>query len=153
MANNIYQIQLEPRDYLRDEALASAQVLPGMLVERDSNGKFKPHATAGGVAERLVAVEDVLQGNGITDAYASGALVQANYQRRGNQVYMRLANGETAVIGSKLVSNGDGYLKVATADSSAVVVEEDVLAVAIEAVDMSDSSGADPDGFIKVRII
>ena len=27
------------------------------------------------------------------------------------------------------------------------------LAVAIEAVDMSDSSGADPDGFIKVRIL
>lgn len=153
MANNIYQIQLEPRDFIRDEAIANAAILPGMLLERMSTGKFKAHATAGGTAERLVAVEDVLQGNGITDTYAAADRVQANIQRRGNMVYMRLANGQSVAIGDFLVSNGDGYLKKHTVDSSGVVVEEDKIAVALEAVDMSGSSGVDPDGFIKVRIL
>jgi hypothetical protein len=128
----------------KKEALAAAGITPGMLLERDSNNKFKAHATAGGHAQSLFAVEDDLQSNEITTAYSTGNRVFARVFRPGDEVYALIANGENIAIGDKLVSNGDGYLKKRTEDSSGTIVEEYVVTYALEAVDLSDSSGADP---------
>ncbi len=48
-----------------------------------------------------------------------------------------LADGETAVIGSKLCSNADGTLKLGTAN---------IVGMALEALDLSESSGEESDG-------
>ena len=138
---------------MRYEALAAAAVDPGKLLELDSAGKVKHHATAGGRAERAFAVEDDVQGNDKSDQYASGALVQYEIVGPGTIVNARIYNGENIAIGDKLVSQGDGTLKEHDAYSSATTVEEDVIAVAVEACDMSGSSGEDPTGWCKVRII
>ena len=140
---------------IRNEAIANAAITPGHLVELMSTGKVRVHATAGGAGvERAFAIEDDLQGNDIADAYATGAIVQYNIFRPGDEVYALLANGETAVIGSKLESAGDGTLRVVDADTSAgTIAIQSQVAVALEAVDMSDSSAADPSGRIKVRIM
>jgi len=140
-------------DIVQHEAIASGSVTPGMLLERTSTADtFKAHATAGGHWNRAIALQDYLQGSEISTAIATTARFQAWTARPGDQFYGLLANGENVSIGDKLVSNGDGYLKKATADSSGVIVEEHIVGEALTAVDMSDSSGADPSGRILVEV-
>ena len=130
---------------VRSEALASVAVTPGMLVIEESTGKVKPHNVAGGNARAIVAVEDDLQGRAISTDYAIGDLVQYNAMAPGDECNMLLANGSVTAIGSMLESAGDGTLQVHVADTqSDANVTQQVLFVAREAVDMSDSSGADP---------
>ena len=129
---------------IRKEALAAAAITPGHLVQYDSAGKLKVHATAGGFAARLFAIEDDLQGNEIGDAYSSGNQVIAEALPPGAEVYAIIANGENIAKGDILVSAGDGTLKEADTDSSGTIVEQHPIAVALEAIDLSDSSAADP---------
>ena len=140
---------------VRNEAIANAAITPGHLVELMSTAKVRVHATAGGAGvERAFAVEDDLQGNDIADAYSAGDMVQYNIMLPGDEVYALLANGENASIGSKLESAGDGTLRVVDTDTSVgTIAIQSQVAVALEAVDMSGSSGADPSGRIKVRIM
>lgn len=148
-----YAVQIKGEFY-RMEAEADGAIKPGHLLEITSAGKLKAHATAGGVVcPAIFAVEEGLVGNDIADSYTSGERVQANVECKGSQVLARIANGESIAIGDKLVSNGNGELKEATADSSAVIVEQYVIAIAMAACDMSDSSSADPSGLCKVMVL
>ncbi len=136
-----------------EEYGAAAAITPGMLIELASVDTVQVHSTQDGDALAMFALEDELQGNGITDDYAATDRVQCWIPGRGDQVYALLANGETAVVGSWLTSNGDGYLKVQDVQSAQVERTLQIVAQALETVDMSDSSGADPSGRIVVRIV
>jgi hypothetical protein len=131
-------------------------IKPGMLLEVISTGKVQAHSTSGGFAIPRFANEDEHQGKGIdTDYAASDTIPLVWFPGRGDIVNALLANGESVVIGDKLVSNGDGYLKKFVADiyvSSGLDTEEYILGEATEAVDMSDSSGADPSDRLNIRI-
>lgn len=136
----------------RNEAVANAAITPGHLVELMSTGKVRAHAGAGLSAEKAFAVEDDLQGKDIADAYSTSDNVQYNIMLPGDEVYALLADGETAVIGSKLESAGDGTLRVVDTDSSAATIEVgSIVGVAVEAVDLSNSAVA--TGRITVRIM
>ena len=135
-------------EYDCDEAIT-----PGMLVAVAADGDIDLNSSAGGVCEKLFALEDELQGRTIDTDYDSGDPVQCWLATPGEEVLAWLKNGEDVAIGAILVSSGDGTLKEATVDSSDVVMEEFPIAVALEAIDMSGSSGADPTGRIKVRIL
>jgi len=88
---------------------ASAALKPGHLVETLSTGKVQKHATHGGVSEMMIALEDALQGNGVTDAYAADDVVTIKAVDRNRRFYGRLpANAVAVTKGSKLMSNGDG---------------------------------------------
>jgi len=140
----------------RDEALASGTVTPGFLLERTSASALtvKAHSGAGLAAQKLFAVENDLVGAEIDDDYASGAIVQMDHMLPGDRVLALLSNGENAAIGDFLVSDGAGALAVFAADSAGIVSSDaSIVAVAVEAVDMSDSSGADPTGRILVEIV
>ena len=142
-------------DPRRMERTAAAAITPGMLCEITSADKFQAHSTAGGSAYSLFALEDENRGKEIGDAYAADNVCLAAMFGPGDEVYALLANGETAVIGSKLESNGDGYLRVVDADVSVGDIGiGSIVAVALEALDMSGSSGADPASQrIKILII
>ena len=147
-------IVLKNYSKVREEIIAAGAITPGHLVEETSAGKAVVHNSAGENAIPMFAIEDELQGNTITDDYASGDPVQVWIPTRGDQVYALLANGESVAIGDFLESNGDGTLKAHAAGSAGVVEYPlAIVAVALEAVDMSDSSGADPSGRISVRIV
>ena len=70
------------------------------------------------------------------------------------QIVSILKEGETAVIGSELESAGDGDMQVHTADTAdegldsasdtTTIYQEAIVGIALEAKDLSDSSGADP---------
>jgi len=146
-------------DIINEYVLTAVAIKPGYLLELTSAGTLQAHATSGGDVLPMIALEDELQGGAITDDIAASQRVQCWVACRGEEAYMLLANGETAVIGSFLISNGDGTLKVYTADtvSSDEPAYTDyanpIVGQALDAVDMSGSSGVDPDGRIKVRIL
>lgn len=139
---------------IRNEREAAAAITPGMLIERTSADKVQAHSNAGQNAARLFAVEDDLQGKDIDTAYGAGDRVQFNVFRPGDWVFALLADGQNAGIGDYLESNGDGYLKVHAAGSAGVVeYPEAIVAQAVEALDLSSSSGAETTQRIKVEII
>lgn len=146
-------IKLKLYNNIINEYVAAGVITPGMLVTVGSAGTITANASAGGVCEKMFALEDELQGRTIDDDFAATEPVQTAICNGGDEVLAWLANGEDVAEGDVLVSDGAGALKAATADSSAVAVEEYPIAVATEDVDMSGSSGVDPTGRISVRIL
>lgn len=97
---------------LYKEASAGGAITPGHLIDRNSAGAFVVHATAGGNALPMFAMENELAGDEITVAYASGDRVVAVIPERGAEVYALLpAAAAAVVIGDLLESNGDGTLR------------------------------------------
>lgn len=139
----------EPNRHERD---AASTITPGDLLELTSSNTVQPHSSADGRHFRWVAVEQEMVGDGINHDYQSGEVVQINSFRPGDHAFMQLADGENASVGSYLASNGDGKLKV-EASSGTGDLEGSLVGVALEAVDMSGSSSADPSGRIKVLIV
>lgn len=166
-------IKLKKYSDVVNEYEAAAALYPGYLVELTSAGAVQAHSTAeGNVVPKMFALEDELQGKGIDDAYAAGDQVQVWCPTSGDEVYAVLADGQTAAIGSVLESAGDGTLQVHVADADSAdsfdsygplvtvtVRPEAIVGVALEAVDLSDSSGAEDSGTldwdkrIKIRIV
>jgi hypothetical protein len=140
----------ECRKELKATAVA---ITPGMLVERTSGNLVQAHSNAGKNATPMFAVEDDLQGKEIGDNYAVSAQVQVNWFRTGDEVYAILNDGENVSIGDELESAGNGKLQAHGTDSAGEEHVEALVCRALEAVDMSDSSAADPTGRILVEII
>ena len=141
-------------DPVREEGLASGAITPGMLCEitNAAADTYKAHASAGGEHEKCFAIEDELQGNGIATAYSNGNQVLLGIFRPGEQVFALIEDGEDVSKGDKLESAGNGKLRILRADSSAIILESSVVAYAMEACDMSDSSSVDPSGRCRVRV-
>lgn len=136
-----------------EERIAHETIKPGMLLMLNSDNEFAKHTpTSGVVAPPIFALEDELRGKGIDDSYVINDQVQGWIAQRGEQVYALLADGEAVVIGDRLASNGNGYLKKHDADS---LREDEIVAIALEAVDLSSSSGADTNvtGRIKIMVV
>lgn len=141
-----------------EELVANAAITPGHLVEVISTGKVQKHATAARPVLPMFAVEDELQGKTISDAYAATDQVQVWIPQRGDIVNAILKNGENVAIGDFLESAGAGELQKHVADvwasvNTGTIYLNQIVGVAVTAVDMSGSSGVDPDGRILVRII
>ena len=149
MAKNTIRL----KNYLNifEEMEASADIYPGMLLEVQTTGKVRAHNTADNPVGPAIALEDELQGKGIDEKYVDGDKVQVWYPQVGDQAYMILKDGQDIAIGAVLQSNGDGTLKAAGTGTGCFQ--------ALEAVDLSDSSGAEDSGplgydkRIKVRVI
>lgn len=131
---------------IRGETIGAAAITPGQLLEVTSADKVQRHSSAGGFHQRKIAVEDSLQGNGITDNYAAAAQVQWVDALPGQVIYMLLADGESATPNEYLESNGNGDLRVYTSGTR--------VGRAMDTLDLSDSSGADPSSRrIRVEIV
>lgn len=153
-------IKLKKYSDVIEEYDASATIIPGELLEMDTNGDVKPHATAGGnIGPVMFALEDELQGDEIDDTYASGDPVQVWIPGRGDEVYAILADGQNASIGDFLESAGTGALAVHSADiSDAPNLTNQIVGIALEAVDRSgstedSSSPLGGDYRIKIKIV
>jgi len=138
------RIQLKGEGF-HEEGRAAAIITPGMLVALNSAGNLIPHGTAGGHAEKTFALEDALQGRGISDNYAVGELVAVGVQKSGDVVFAFLAAGEHCTPNEFLTSNGDGTLKVAGGTDVRI-------GVPLEEMDLSDSA-AEVDTRVRVRIL
>lgn len=138
---------LTPKDFvisgksltIRKEAVCAAAITPGELLEYSGADAIQPHSTAAGAALALFAVENDVRGKDLDEDYASGQTVQMIVASPGVRIYPLLADGEDASVGSYLVSNGDGALRVFVPASDSIGA---IVAQAVEAVDNS-SGGAE----------
>lgn len=150
-------IKIKNYSNIFEEYTAAGAITPGMLIEVTSGGTVQAHATESGSALPMFAVEDDFQGRVIDTAYAATEKVQCWIPGRGDQVYALLDDGENAVIGSFLESSGEGFLQVysSAASDAADAVDHRIVGVALEAVNLSSSSGTWPtaDRRILIRII
>lgn len=129
-------------EFRREEKTAAAEITPGHLLEIDSDSKVLVHATEGGWASLTFAEIDALQGEVLTDAYAADALVACNVELPGNHIQAFLQAGEDVAIGEKLISGGDGTLIAYGSEDSSTTVRQ-IIAVALEALDLSGSGAVD----------
>ncbi|MCK9281403.1 MAG: hypothetical protein M0P71_12330 [Melioribacteraceae bacterium] len=133
---------LQKGDVLQKEALSASAttIYPGDLLEIDSAGAVKEHATAGGNARPvLVAIENGLQGDEVSEVYTAESLVQYIAPKSGDEVLLRLATSQTIAIGDRLESASAGLVQKHTpdGDSSQYVgsgYTDPVVAIAMEAV-------------------
>lgn len=155
-------IKLKKYSDVIEEIVAHAAITPGMLLELNSDEEVLAHSTAGGIAAPpMFALEDELQGNDIDDDFAAADPVQVWFPYRGDQVYAILADGESVVIGDFLVSDGNGFLEKLTVGSAGTTEYPNaIVAVSLEAVDLSGSSGEESSGQkvglnrrIRVRVV
>jgi hypothetical protein len=130
-------------DVIEEYTSTAVEITPGYLLEVTSAGLVQAHSSNTGRALAMFAIEDELQGRGIDVNYAASTKVQCWLPGHGDMVYAFLADGQNAVIGNWLASNGAGKLIVSTTNP---------IGQAVEAVDMSGSAGVDPSGRIIVRI-
>lgn len=127
-------------NYIAAELPAAATIFPGMLIEAVPTG-VQPHSTAGGFAEKMVALEDALQGGtiqgywglyqlgtstptGYTVAGVNGQgpdQVQIAIEYSGCMAMMLLLAGYNYPVGTKLISDGAGRLKPTTGSPSAII--------------------------------
>lgn len=149
-------VKLKKYSDVQKELIASGAITPGMLLERTSTANtVKAHSVSGGnAAPKMFALEDELQGKDIDDAYANADKVQVWVPYPGDEVAAILADGENVSIGDLLESNGAGYLQKHVADvesfesneaGSLTVYPAQIVGVALEAIDMSDSSGGESE--------
>ena len=143
------------KDFLKvfEEYEAAGTITPGMLIEYTSAGKVQAHSSAGANVIPMLALEDELQGNDIDDDYSSGDQVQCWIPQRGAQALLMVADGQDISVGDLLESDGNGKVQAHAADSAGTLYPKQIVGEALEAVDMSGSSAADPSGRIKVRIL
>lgn len=152
-----HTIKLKKYSDVIKEKIAASAITPGMLITYDTNGKVKAHDGSEEEAVPMFALEDELQGKGIDDAYAADDPVQCWIPYRGDEVYAILVDGENVAIGALLASDGSGNLKEHNPDSATSPMA--VVARALEALDLSGSSGEESSGplaynkRIKVEIV
>lgn len=150
-------IRLKNYSNVIEELVANAAITPGHLLQVLSTGKVQKHANAGLNALPMFALEDELQGKGIDEAYAANDPVQCWIPQRGDVVYALLKDGENIVIGDFLESAGDGTLQkhIVDVDSSKNITPEYtnmIVGQAIEAIDLSGSSGTHPTSGYRIAI-
>lgn len=125
------------------EALASGNVTPGMLVKRSSATQVVAHDVAGGFAQKLFAIEDDLQGKGVSDVYATTSRLRMHVAKAGDEIAAIIKTSETIAAGDLLESAGNGTLQkhvpqdtgdLDSTDGGVAIVTNQVVAVALEAV-------------------
>jgi hypothetical protein len=109
--SNAKTIRLRGGKGHRDERVAAGAIKPGHLVAVDSDDKVAVHATYGGHAELMFALEDSLQGNIISTAYAAADVVFTYQALPGDIINARCPALAAAIVkGDKLISDGTGCL-------------------------------------------
>ena len=144
------------------ELVAAEAISPGMLVQQTAAAATvsKHDTEAGNVVPIMFALEDELQGKGLSDAYVAGDVVQVWLPASGDVVFAQLEDEQEIAIGDELESNGDGYLQAHVADvgdSTTGTVQNAIVGVALDKLELSslaasESSSSPTRQFIRVRI-
>lgn len=113
---------------LREEAKAGeANIYPGQCLEWHASDTVYKNNTAGAPTTGLmIAVENALQGDEVSDVYTNGARVQFHYAVPGDYFALLIASSENISFGDKITTNNDGdFVEAGSGDT--------VCAIALEA--------------------
>jgi hypothetical protein len=139
-------------------------VIPGALVAPVAGAEtITNHATAGGNAVPMFALEDELQGKGIGDDYATGDRAQVWIPYRGDIVNALLSTNQHIAIGDFMESDGEGKLQKFAGDvgdSTTVTKLLSIVGVALEHKHDDEGSGSESSAGglyhnprIKIRVV
>lgn len=94
----------------RKEGIASADIMPGHLVEFGGDNDLQVHSTDGGIARKAFAIEwDPAKGMELP--YSKDEQVMYVVAASGDEIFAFLKAGETVARNDALVSAGDGTLR------------------------------------------
>ena len=174
MATTYNTVKLKKYLDIIEEYEAASAITPGDLVELTSAGKVQRHTTAGGNAAKMFALENELEGEGLSDDYAAGDRVQVWCAVPGEMVYARLADEQNVTLGDFLESAGNGCLQAHSADAISETIasaeDQSALSLAItvypnqivgqvlesqdlSGLETSESSAVGNSQWVKIRII
>jgi hypothetical protein len=111
MASKCVVLRGEP--IVDEQNVAKEALKPGHLIEINA-GEWRKHATAGGAAGAIFALERDELGKGIDVEYAIGDRVKAGFFAPGDRVNAILPSGQDGAEGAEVESDGAGRLKVGT---------------------------------------
>jgi hypothetical protein len=137
LSKQMIQIRTLGKVAYEERNAGAAGIYPGMLCKVDTDGDVIQHASAGGRAECLIALEDSLQGKTVATVYTIAYPVRLEVFRPGEEFHGLLKAGHTISKGEGLISAGDGTFKSAT-DSGLTI--DAIVAYALEDEDLSASS-------------
>lgn len=132
---------------------AGAAITPGMLVELyevTNELKWRANGSATELCAMSVALDkpEEVDNTGIDDAYAANENVHVAYLVPGDEFYGKAVSGETVAIGTLLQSNGNGWLKAATATT------QDAMLGRFQAMtELNGGSAITSDTRLRVRVI
>lgn len=140
-----------------DGKLADATITPGDLVKRTATGVIR-HATAGGNAMPMFAVNSADQNRGIDSDYAAGEDVPVVVAPRGSQIYALVAAAAAAIaVGDFVESAGNGTVRKHTpqavdegGSAELNVQAAPIIGIALEAV---DNSGGASKARLRIEIL
>ena len=138
---------------IRKEGVAGGTITPGMFLERTTTvDQVIVHNSAEENIQKLIAVEDELQGKGIDDDYLTGVNVLFEALVPGQEVNALVQDGTAAIVaGEFLQSDGAGMvIGVITAAATTELERVSTIGVALEAV---DNSGGGAPVRIKVEVL
>ena len=119
---------------LLKEGAASAAISPGHFVEFGGTKDIRKQSTAQANARRAIALENDLEGKGITVAYAANSNVRYGSFHPGQEAQVRVAAAAPAIVkGDALELAGDGTVRKLTGSGN-------IIAFALEAIDNSSGS-------------
>lgn len=131
---------------------AGGVIRPGHLIALAADGDVDVHGGAGLNAVKMFALENELVGDGILVAYAAAERVKCWFPAPGSEVLAVLAASAAAiVIGDFLESDGDGTLRIATADAATDTAQR--VAMVAQAIEAVDNSGGGGEVFIQVSVL
>ncbi len=134
-------------DIVREERPLAEDIFPGSLVMINSDNKLQLHNVAGGPALPLILDFNFGLGQTVQDKVTvdNDERGFAWMPRKGEKGYVLLEDGENVSNGDWLQSNGAGAMikRVVTEESSAANLGGFPLCQALEAVNLTDSSGAE----------
>jgi hypothetical protein len=119
-----YKIHNKGTLWIKDELVAAGTITPGMLLEVTALGKVQAHSLEGGRCERLIALEDAEQGNGVDTNYTAADPCQYAIAMPGEVFNLLVASGEDGAPGAPVVSAGDGTVKCVDNVSSSGVITQ-----------------------------
>lgn len=95
-----------------DEAVSTAALYPGMVLQPDGSGSITFHSVVGGGGELMVAQENALIGGDITQTLPAGRTTPFRRPAKGDKMNMLLQLGQSVTAGDELMSAGDGTLTI-----------------------------------------
>lgn len=111
-------------DWRHEELVAAGAVTPGMLLEVTTAGKGQAHSSEGGRSERLIAIEDALQGNGVDTAYSAADILSIAVAEPGSVFNLLMESGNDGAPGAEVISAGNGKVKCVDMATSAALIKQ-----------------------------
>ena len=141
-------ISVKGDDFIQKEAIGNEALSPGHLLEQLSTGNVQKLSSVTVLVDDfktvLIALENSVIGEGVTDAYASGDTVKYAAAKSGQEFLLRLpASAAAIVIGDALENSTDGTVILNGGTNAAI-------AIAKEAV---NNSGGGTEVFILAEVI